>query len=277
MTILPNAKINIGLNIVGKRPDGYHNLESIFYPIGICDRMQVDEARDLPKGTCALSLSGITIEGRAEDNLVTKAYHIIHKEHDIPAVCVQLDKQIPTGAGLGGGSSDAAYMLKALNELFSLHIPTDRLETYAAMLGADCAFFIKNQPVYVTGIGNKFHYDVPIPSLAGKTLLLVKPDVFVSTRDAYSHVRPKPASHPLPQTIQLPLQQWQGRVVNDFEHSVFPQFPLIQQVKDQIYTLGASYASMSGSGSTVFGIFETPVNADLDNIFPGMYTAQIDM
>lgn len=276
MILFPNAKINIGLNIVEKRTDGYHNIESIFYPINIYDRLQVDPDADKHSGECTIELSGITIEGNVEDNLVVRAYNMLWQKYHIPAVKVRLNKLIPMGAGLGGGSSDAAYMLKALNELFTLNLSDTELEQFAARLGADCAFFIKNQPVYITGIGNEFHYDVPIPLLTGKILLLVKPDVFVSTRDAYAMIHPKQPAHSLKKWIQMPVDTWKGKVVNDFEVSVFAKFPAIKDVKERMYQLGASYASMSGSGSSVFGIFDAPV-ADAESEFPGMFSVQINM
>ena len=273
MVVFPNAKVNIGLNIVQRRPDGYHNLESIFYPISIYDRLQVDVAPGTSYNNCSLTLDGIKIEGSLQDNLVVRAYALLADKIQLPAVNVQLQKLIPMGAGLGGGSSDAAFMLRVLNEMFQLGLSDSQLESFAACLGADCAFFIKNQPVFATGIGNEFHYDVSIPSLAGKTLVLVKPDVFVSTRDAYSFITPAAPAHPLTSSVLCPLKQWKNLIVNDFEASVFPKFPLIGEVKEQLYQHGAIYASMSGSGSSVYGIFDAPL-LGLDGLFPGMFTMQ---
>ena len=203
-------------------------------------------------------------------------YNLIFQEYKIPAVNVKLTKLIPMGAGLGGGSSDAAYMLKALNELFELNMSEEELHQTAAKLGADCAIFIKNQPVYATGIGNEFHYDVKIPTLEGKTLIVVKPDVFVSTKDAYSMIHPKRPTYPLAESIGKPIDTWKKNIVNDFEVSVFAKFPLIGEVKDKLYGLGAEYASMSGSGSSVFGIFDCPVD-NFESHFPGMFSVQIPM
>ena len=276
MIVFPNAKINIGLNIVERRNDGYHNLESIFYPINIYDRLQVDIDTECPTCGCSLKLDGIEIEGRPEDNLVVRAYRLLAESYKLPAVTVQLQKLIPMGAGLGGGSSDAAFMLKVLNEMFQLQLPEDKLEAYAARLGADCAFFIKNQPVYATGIGNEFHYDVPIPSLTGKVLVLVKPDVFVSTRDAYSLITPARPKYVLTESILQPINQWKDLIGNDFESSVFPRFPLIQEVKEKLYQLGAQYASMSGSGSSVFGLFDQPITG-IDTHFPGMFSISLTL
>lgn len=276
MIVFPNAKINIGLNIVERRPDGYHNLESVFYPIKIYDRLQVEEATDSHAAVCNIISEGYTIEGDSKDNLVVRACNLIRQEYKIPAVNVKLSKLIPMGAGLGGGSSDAAYMLKALNDLFELNITEEKLQQIAAKLGADCAIFIKNQPVYATGIGNVFHYDVKIPSLAGKTIIIVKPDVFVSTKDAYSMIHPKRPKFPLAESICKPIDTWKNTIENDFEVSVFAKFPLIGDVKNKLYKLGAEYASMSGSGSSVFGIFNKPIE-NFETHFPGMFSVQIPL
>lgn len=274
MIVFPNAKINIGLNIVERRPDGYHNLESVFYPIKIYDRLQVEEAANSHAAECNIVSEGYTITGDLKDNLVVKAYNLIRQEYKIPAVNVKLTKLIPMGAGLGGGSSDAAYMLKALNDLFELNITEEKLQQTAAKLGADCAIFINNQPVYATGIGNVFHYDVKIPSLTGKTLIVVKPDVFVSTKDAYSMIHPKSPKYPLTESICKPIETWKNTIVNDFEVSVFAKFPLIWDVKKKLYSMGAEYASMSGSGSSVFGIFNNPIK-NFETHFPDMFSVQI--
>lgn len=276
MIVFPNAKINIGLNIVERRPDGYHNLESVFYPVGIYDRLQVDEDPDGISGNCSIETAGFNIAGENKDNLVVRAYNLIWQEYKIPAVKVKLNKLIPMGAGLGGGSSDAAYMLIALNRMFGLGISDEKLQLMAAKLGADCAIFIKNQPVYATGIGNVFHYDVEIPSLSGKTLILVKPDVFVSTKDAYSMIHPQRPAFNLAECIRQPIENWKKTIANDFERSVFAKFPLIGEVKNRLYDMGAVYASMSGSGSSVFGIFNSQVD-DFEGNFPGMYSVQIQM
>ena len=276
MIVFPNAKINIGLNIVERRPDGYHNLESVFYPIKIYDRLQVEKATSSLAAECNIVSEGYTIAGDSKDNLVVKAYNLIRQEYKIPAVNVKLTKLIPMGAGLGGGSSDAAYMLKALNDLFELNISEEKLQQIAAKLGADCAIFIKNQPVYATGIGNVFHYDVKIPSLAGKTIIVVKPDVFVSTKDAYSMIHPKSPKYSLTESICKPTETWKDTIVNDFEVSVFAKFPLIGDVKTKLYNLGAEYASMSGSGSSVFGIFNKPIE-NFEIHFPDMFSVQIPL
>lgn len=258
MLTFPNAKINLGLNITEKRPDGYHNLETVFYPVPVEDALEIIPLPDAPRGTCTLHLAGQEIAGTLEDNLVARAYRMLDADFGLPAVDIHLLKHIPSGAGLGGGSSDAAFMLKMLNEQFGLGLTEDNLEAYAARLGADCAFFVRNRPTFAEGIGNIFS---PLPSfsLSGYRLLLVKPDVFVSTRDAFARIKPRRADASPKDIVRLPVEKWRGRLVNDFEESVFPQFPLIGETKDEMYRLGAVYASMSGSGSSVFGLFKNEV------------------
>lgn len=264
MLSFPNAKINLGLNITGKRPDGYHNLETVFYPIPVEDALEITPASsDAPDHKCTLHLYGRTIEGKPEDNLVVKAYHLLDADFQLPPVDIHLYKHIPSGAGLGGGSSDAAFMLKMLNQQFKLNLTEESLEGYATRLGADCAFFIRNHPTFAQGIGNEFS---PINlSLKGYRLYLVKPDIFVSTREAFARIRPRQADVSPRDCIRLPVEEWKGFLVNDFEESVFPQFPRIQEIKEKMYQLGAVYASMSGSGSSVFGLFKGGENLpDID-------------
>lgn len=253
MLHFPNAKINLGLHITSKRPDGYHNLETVFYPIPIEDALEINVRTTDGKKKYCLQQAGLEIAGEPENNLVVKAYKLLDERFGLPPVDIHLYKQIPSGAGLGGGSADAAFMLKMLNEMFELHLSAEQLEAYAATLGADCAFFVRNQPVYAEGIGNLFS---PIGlSLRGYQLILVKPDIFVSTRDAFARITPRQPQTPLQDIIRLPIEQWRDRLVNDFEESVFPQFPAIGELKEELYRQGALYASMSGSGSSVFGLF----------------------
>lgn len=252
MILYPNAKINIGLNIVEKRADGYHNIETVFYPIGLSDVLSVE-----PSESCtdySFSTAGIVVDGDPEDNLIVKAYRLLRSKYQFPAVDISLVKQIPFGAGLGGGSSDAAFMLKAINQLFELKITPKKLEKLAVKLGADCPVFIKNKPVFATGIGDLFS---PIQlKLTGYYLLLVKPDVYVSTPEAYSTVVPKKPENSLSELITQPVKAWRNTIINDFEKPVFKKYPQIKQIKTDLYNMGALYASMSGSGSAVYGIFE---------------------
>lgn len=252
MITFPNAKINLGLNITEKRPDGYHNLETIFYPIPLEDALEACPRKE-GLGSYSLSQSGLSIEGDAENNLVVKAYKLLDETYHLPPVDIYLHKHIPSGAGLGGGSADAAFMLKLLNRMYRLNLTDDQLEAYAARLGADCAFFVRNQPTYAEGIGNIFS---PVElSLAGWQLLLVKPNIFVSTRDAFARIRPRHPERNLRDLINQPVKSWKDSMINDFEESVFPQFPAIGDIKTELYHLGAVYASMSGSGSSVYGLF----------------------
>lgn len=252
MLLYPNAKINLGLNVVEKREDGYHNIETVFYPIGLSDIIEI-----LPSESCSdysFSSAGIEIKGDPEDNLIVKAFWLLKSECYFPPVDISFVKQIPFGAGLGGGSADAAFVLKGLNELFELKFTPRKLEKLASRLGADCPVFIKNKPVFATGIGDVF---TPIKlSLKGKFLLLVKPDIHVSTPEAYSLVKPEKPEYSLVEMIKKPISEWKDIVKNDFELSVFTKYPPIAVIKQKLYDMGAVYASMSGSGSSVYGIFE---------------------
>lgn len=253
MITFPNAKINLGLNIVEKRPDGYHNLETIFYPIPLQDALEITPWEGGER-KYKLAQSGIQIAGDDEHNLVVKAYKLLDNLHNLPPIEINLLKHIPSGAGLGGGSADAAFMLCMLNQHFQLNIPNEQLEVYAAQLGADCAFFVENRPTFAEGIGNIFS---PIElSLKGYKLLLVKPDIFVSTRDAFAQIKPKRPTISLKEVVKMPVEAWKTYMVNDFEESVFPQFPAIADIKAKLYDMGAIYASMSGSGSSVFALFK---------------------
>ena len=270
MITYPNAKINLGLNIVEKRPDGYHNLETIFYPINLQDALEVNKYEG-PEDF-RLKVSGVSIEGNPEDNLVVKAYYLLKNDFpDILPVDIHMYKHIPTGAGLGGGSADAAFMIKLLNDKFNLNLSVEVMEKYAARLGADCPFFIQNKPVYATGIGNVFEkIDL---SLKGYYLVLVKPDIFVSTKDAYASVCPQKPTQSLKEIVNMPVETWRAVMKNDFETSVFKKFPEIAAIKDKLYDLGAIYASMSGSGSSVFGIFQKQIEF-VDEIFSGCFCRQ---
>lgn len=260
MIVFPNCKINLGLNIVNRRVDGYHDLETVFYPVtGLHDALEIIPIDHPSTGSCMLHLYGTNIECESEKNLVVKAYRLLQEFYpDLPHVDIHLYKHIPSGAGLGGGSADAAYMLKLLNNLFELHINSEQLERYAALLGADCAFFIQNQPTHATGIGDVFF---PIElSLKDYQIIIVKPNVSVSTKEAFAHIQPKRPTESIVDVLQSPINEWRHRLFNDFEASIFPQHPEIEALKLQLYEKGAEYASMSGSGSSVFGIFNPNTN-----------------
>ncbi len=248
MVVFPNAKINIGLNIINKRPDGFHNIETIFYPIGLSDALEFIESPTLD-----LTITGQLIEGNIENNLVVKTFRLLQKDYKLPEIKIHLHKAIPSGAGLGGGSSDAAFMLCELNKHFQLGLSIEQLKEYAAKLGSDCAFFVDNTPSFAHGRGELLEkIDVNIRK---KHILLVKPNVHVSTAEAYRGVKPSLPVHSLKKLISQPLENWKHSIVNDFEKSIFPNHPVIEKIKVQLYEMGAIYASMSGSGSSVYGIF----------------------
>ncbi|GET26742.1 4-(cytidine 5'-diphospho)-2-C-methyl-D-erythritol kinase [Prolixibacter sp. NT017] len=260
MIVFPNAKINIGLNILRKRDDGYHELETVFYPLKLQDGLEFIENH---AGEVRFSNSGIEVGGAAENNLVVKAYRMLAADYSLPGVDIHLHKAIPFGAGLGGGSSDAAFMLKGLNDFFGLNIASGTLMSYAARLGADCPFFLENIPSFASGIGEKLE-TLPL-SLAGWHLLLVKPPVEVGTREAYAGVHPGIPEVRLREAIRQSVNNWQESVVNDFETGIFRRFPEIEAVKEKLKERGAVYTSMSGSGSSVFGLFRAePMWRDID-------------
>ena len=271
MIVYPNCKINLGLNVVRKRTDGYHDLETVFYPVPLTDKLEaiVGNGAD---GTCSLSLSGNPIEGNAADNLIVKAYNLLAADHRLPHVDFDLEKHIPSQAGLGGGSSDATYTLRLLNELCQLHLDSPTLQRYAAQLGADCAFFVTAEPSFATGIG-----DILTPMtdecahLKGLYLLIVKPSVAISTAQAFSFIKPQSPIIRCKEVVAQPIDEWRNRLGNDFEVSIFNIHPEIRSVKQQLYSMGATYAQMSGSGSAFFGIFnEAPTR--LPEAFDGMFT-----
>lgn len=253
ITVSPCAKINLGLNITERRQDGYHNLETIFYPIPLYDKISIEAAEGT--GTCNLETDGITIAGAASDNLAAKAYKRLCKERTLPSVNIRLSKQIPTQAGMGGGSADCAFTITALNNLFDLHLSVGEMQSIAAELGADCAFFISPRPCYATGIGERL-YPVNL-SLKGLWLLIIKPDVCVSTKEAFSMINPhKPERNCKDIVTSEPIAKWRYILQNDFEYSIFAIHPELNEIKTFMYNSGALYAAMSGSGSSLFGIFD---------------------
>lgn len=254
MISFPPCKINLGLNVISKRSDGYHNLETCFYLVPLTDALEI-----LPADTLSFNLSGNAIPGDAADNLCLKAYKLLQKDFDLKPVAIFLHKVIPSGAGLGGGSSDGAHTLRLLNNLFKLNLTTEKLKSYALQLGSDCPFFIEDKPMLGTGRGEVLtEIDV---NLHGKFLVLVKPDIHVSTAEAYGGVLPAVPSTRIKEILEgQPVGAWKDVLINDFEKSVFAKHPLIGAIRQQLYQCGALYASMSGSGSSVFGIFEKPVD-----------------
>ena len=249
MILFPNAKINIGLNILSRREDGFHNLETIFYPLAIRDALEVVEADQMK-----FTSSGLEIPGDAMDNLCLKAYYLLSKDYKLPPVHIHLHKNIPIGAGLGGGSADASFFIKLINQKFELGMDALQMEGYASKLGSDCAFFIQNKPAIAVDKGDQLQtIDLDLSSYF---IMLVMPQVQVSTSDAYRGVRPATMASSLADLVKLPVEAWRVAIKNDFEPSVFLQYPIIAEVKSKLYSAGALYACMSGSGSSVFGIFE---------------------
>ena len=273
MITFPCAKINLGLNIVSKRPDGYHNLETVFYPIPLTDALEIKymDEKFPSESPCDLKITGNDVDCNEEDNLVIKAYQLLAADFQLPRVHAHLVKRIPTQAGLGGGSSDAAYMIRLLDERFRLNIGIPEMERYAAKLGADCAFFITADPSYAEGIGDVLMpVDVPGAGLGGYYLAVVKPSVAVSTRDAYAATVPKTPAKCCRDIVRQPIETWKDELVNDFEAPIFAMHPELAAIKQSLYDAGAVYAAMSGSGSALFGIFrEQPTG--LEKEYEGMF------
>ncbi len=248
MVEFPNAKINLGLLVTERRPDGYHNLETVFYPCPLCDVLEVIRGEAF-----SFRVTGLALDGPEEDNLVVRAWRLLEERFGLPPVVIRLHKVIPSGAGLGGGSADAAFMLKMVNELFGLALSQEELEVEAGKLGADCPFFIRNTPSFATATGNIL---TPIElDLSGLHLVLVKPPVHVHTGKAYQSIMPRQPEISVREIVQQPAERWKGLLVNDFEEPVFRMFPEIGEIKEELYRQGALYASMSGSGSAVYGLF----------------------
>ncbi|MDC1106899.1 4-(cytidine 5'-diphospho)-2-C-methyl-D-erythritol kinase [Prolixibacteraceae bacterium] len=266
MLYFPNAKINIGLNVVSKRDDGFHNLSTLFYPLQLCDGLEiVENGLDHTRFT----QSGLIIEGNLTDNLVYRAYQLINERYDIPHIDIHLHKKVPFGAGLGGGSADASFMLKALNEMFELSICTQELIDLSLTLGSDCPFFILNRPSLAKGKGEVLALSEL--SLSGYRLVLINPNIMVSTPEAFRYVTPHDPEISLNDAIKLPVKEWKQKVKNDFEKSVFSQYPAIQELKEMLYAEGAEYVSMSGSGSSVFGLFRIDVDWNRDAFDPSYF------
>ena len=264
MLTKPIAKINLGLNVVEKRPDGYHNLETVFYPVAIEDALEVypmDEA--FPSAyDCDLKVTNIQIDGDEQKNLVVKAYNLLKQDFPtLPRIHAHLYKGIPTQAGMGGGSSDCGFMITLLNRQFNLGLSEQQMIDYAAKLGADCPFFIVNRPSYAEGIGEKLE---PIAlDLKGWYLAVVRPAIPVSTKEAFSLITPRHPEKNCRDIVMQPVETWREELTNDFEKSVFAIHPEIGAIKDRLYEMGAIYAAMSGSGSSLFGLFRGPVDLSI--------------
>lgn len=263
MIDFPCAKINLGLNITEKRADGYHNLETVFFPIPICDALEIKtmDERFPSNVACDLKVTGNNVCCNENDNLIVKAYNMIAADFEIPRVHAHLYKNIPSEAGLGGGSSDAAYMIRLLDQRFRINIGNAEMEKYAARLGADCPFFITAEPSYAEGIGEILSpVNITDNNLEGYSLVVVKPQIAVSTKEAFSSITPRKPLMCCREIVAQPIETWKDVLCNDFEESVFGIYPQLNDIKNRIYTLGAAYAQMSGSGSSLFGIFKSDVD-----------------
>lgn len=261
MVSFPFCKINLGLGVVGKRPDGYHNIETCFYPIPWCDILEVIESKSL-----SFTNTGIVVPGGETKNLCIRAYSILEENFKLPPVAIHLHKIIPMGAGLGGGSSDAAHVLTSLNELFDLKLPFEELAAVANQLGSDCSFFLQKNAMMGSGRG-----ELLTPgkiSLSGKFAVIVKPDIHISTVEAYQQIKPKLLKLPIEEVLKKDISVWRSYLVNDFEESVSNTYPQIELIKEKLYAVGATYSAMSGSGSAVFGIFDSSI--DLKGEFKAM-------
>ncbi len=290
MLVFPPAKINLGLNIISRRPDGFHNIETLFYPIGLCDLLEIVPAAE---GRFEFSTSGLPIPGDPESNLCIRAcqmlspmiytklssnrqsvlhspfteFRTLDPETGLPPVKIHLHKIIPMGAGLGGGSADGAFTLKLLNELFDLDLSVEQLEDYARQLGSDCPFFIEGKPVLACERGDRFfQLNVALPDFS---LVLVVPDIHCNTAAAYAAAEPAWPDQHISDVVRKPVEAWKSELINDFEKPVFQSHPEIEKVKEKLYDAGALYASLSGSGSAVYGIFKKTF--PLDDRFPGCF------
>jgi 4-diphosphocytidyl-2-C-methyl-D-erythritol kinase len=256
MILFPHCKINLGLNIVAKRKDGYHNLETLFYPIPLCDSLELVAGNTIGEDDAGIISEGLKIEGDPKNNLILKAYYLLKEKYPLPRVTFCLLKTIPMGAGLGGGSSDGASAIQLLNQYFNLNIPFEEQINYASKLGSDCAYFLYDGACLGSGRGEILE---PINfSLNGTWIVLVKPNLHISTAEAFANINTLGQNNlqSIKETIIRPIQQWKDNLKNDFEDSLFPKYPELKEIKDQLYANGAKYVAMSGSGSTLFGLFD---------------------
>jgi len=265
MIFYPNAKINLGLNVTRKRTDGFHEIESVFFPIPWCDMLEVIPGKT-GKGAVSFTSSGIGIPCNGKANLCEQVYQLLHNEFNLPSIKMHLHKIVPIGAGLGGGSADAAFTATMLNELFGLKMTEKKMENVVENVGSDCPFFIKNQTSFVTGRGEVLgNFDV---NLSDYWMVIVNPNIHIGTEEAYAAIVPTQPETSLKSLLRKPVSEWKNTVKNDFEESVFGSYPAIPKLKEHLYSLGAAYASMTGSGSTVFGLFSAePANLNLSKEF----------
>lgn len=274
MLTFPCAKINLGLNITSKREDGYHNLETIFYPVPLTDALEVKLMHDdFPSDEpCDLKITGNAVDCDEKNNLVVKAYTLLAQDFKLPRVHTHLVKRIPMQAGLGGGSADGAFMIRLLDERFRLNMGIAEMERYASRLGSDCAFFITAEPSFATGRGEVLEpVNIAEQNLKGYYIAIVKPAIAVSTREAFKQIICRQPEHCCRDIVRQPVETWKTVLTNDFEEPAFKQHPELADIKQRLYDLGAVYAQMSGSGSAFFGLFRTDPQ-QLKNAFPACYT-----
>ncbi len=267
MICFPNAKINIGLRVTGKRPDGYHNIESILYPIGLTDILEISGQEKVTGKPVSLDTTGIKIDAPQKENLVFRTAELLRKEYSIPPFSIHLHKLIPTGSGLGGGSSDTAFLLHLLNKKFSIGIGEEKLHAIASGLGSDCPFFLNNTSAYISGRGEEIQ-QISL-NLSQLYLVVVYPDIHIDTGFAYSQITPSKPGLSLQKLIKYPVSQWKENIYNDFEKPVFSKYPNIKKIKEKLYSMGAIYSSLTGSGSAVYGLFdkETETDGQFGNYF----------
>ena len=279
MITFPCCKINLGLNVIAKRDDGYHDIQTVMYPIALTDALEIKRMNDnFPSPTpCDLLVTGMVTRCDPQDNLVVKAYNMLSAEYKLPRIHIHLCKRIPSQAGLGGGSADGAYMIRLLDERFRLNMGNAEMERYAARLGSDCPFFITAETAYATGRGEILEpADDETGNLNGYWIALVKPDVAVSTAQAYASITPKAPRKNCRTVVRQPIETWKDDLSNDFENSVFKLLPQLATIKQKLYDMGAAYAQMSGSGSTIYGIFrKKPV--DIEKTFNDCFTAVLPL
>lgn len=277
MISFANCKINLGLNIINKRPDGYHNIETLFFPLHQADILEVVlPSDDLSEGhDYLLKQTGIPVDCPPEKNILVKALYALKEVREIPCVYMHLHKQVPMGAGLGGGSADAAALVKTLNTILNLELTTVEMENILSKVGADCPFFVQNKTALASGIGEILR-PIVFDALKGKYIRLIKPEIHVSTAEAYAGVSPKEPSIHIEEIIKRPVAEWQGVLVNDFEESVFKAHPQLAEIKQWLIDKGAIYAAMSGSGSTIFGIFDQPFYEDCNIVEAAQWTEVIE-
>jgi 4-diphosphocytidyl-2-C-methyl-D-erythritol kinase len=275
MICFPPCKINLGLRVTQKREDGFHALETVFYPLTLTDALEIIIADAHTTEPLTFTSSGLVIHGDTSDNLCCKAYWLLKKDYpDIPNIKMHLHKKIPMGAGLGGGSADGAFTLTLLNQLFNLQLPEEKLMQYALTLGSDCPFFILNSPAFATGRG-----EILAPTyvnLDGYNIVIVNPGIAISTKMAFSFITPNQPSTQIPDILNLPINTWKDSLINDFEAPIFKTLPELQNIKATLYNNGAVYASMTGTGSTIYGIFPTSIMSEISFDFPSNYFVYIN-